>query len=162
MLLTDDVDLRPYLALCARQQQNLEQQLELLRAKDRAGVARLSAEQHRIHAAANASLALALGLKVSRRSATICELLAGRFSYAPCVSVGGGSLYDHPVTLVLPSRPRVPFAIVTHPYSRPDEIVRLAAEAGLRAELLPRSSWNARATGGTNAAILSVDRGGAE
>ncbi len=122
MLLTDDVDLRPYLALCSAQQQNLEQQLELLRDGDRAGAARCSADQHRIHAAANASLALALGLKVSRRSATICELIAGRFSYAPCVSVGGASLIDHPVTL----------------------------------------TWNARATGGTNAAILSVDRGGAE
>jgi hypothetical protein len=158
MLLMNEVDLRAYAALCAQQQENLEQQRELLRAGDRAGAARCGTEQHRIHQEANQALARALGWRVSKRHATACDLIAGKFSYQPCVSVAGGSsLIDHTATLVLPSRPRRPHALITHSYAAAAEIARLATEGGLRAEMLPASSWNPRPNGGgTTAAILTV------
>jgi hypothetical protein len=159
MLLKKDTDLSEYLAGCRRQ-------AEFARLRARASVDPqagldydlIQAEMQAIFNASHAALARALGLRVSRLTAHICELREGRFGHEPCPR-DWIRLRHHSITLVSPNRPRRPVAIVTHPYFPPDEIIRLARQEGLHAEVLALSAWNPTRPHGTTGAILTVDRG---
>lgn len=165
MLLKKDTDLSEYLAGCRRQAEFARLRADAA-ARVRAGVDPqagldydlIQAEMQAIFNASHAALARALGLRLSRLNAHFCELREGRFGNTPCFG-DSRRLRHHSATLVDPTRPRRPVAIVTHPYFPPDEIIRLARQEGLHAEVLPSSAWNPIHPHGTTGAILTVDRG---